>query len=277
MIAGSADDTLDRIRRALDAALEVLTPFTPGSVAFHDKGGGDPLTDADHAVNDVLRSLLPHGDEGWLSEETVDDAERLGRSRVWVVDPLDGTREFVAGIPEWCVSIGLVEDGEAVAGGVANPQTGEIVVGAVTLGVTYNGTPAQISRRDAVTGATVLASRSEVKRGEWEHLAGAPFTVRAMGSVAYKLALVAAGQADATWTVVPKNEWDVAAGTALVLAAGGTVYTLDGQRPRFNNPSPLLRGLVAHGPHLRVEVEAEVTRAAALRAERKAAEKGGTA
>ena len=125
------DATLRRIEEALGEAARVLVPFIPGAVAFDDKGGGDPVTAADRALNELLRDLLPRADEGWLSEETVDDLSRLGKRRVWVVDPLDGTREFVAGIPQWSVSIGLVEDGQPVAGGVLNPATGEQFLGAV--------------------------------------------------------------------------------------------------------------------------------------------------
>ena len=81
--------------------------------------------------------------EGWLSEEDVDDLGRLSKQVVWVVDPLDGTREFVDGIPEWCISVGLVVDGIAVAGGVCNPATNELFLGGLKSGVTYNGRPAQ--------------------------------------------------------------------------------------------------------------------------------------
>src|SRR5205085_7226002 len=95
-----------------------------------------------------------------------------------------------------------------------------------------------------------LASRSEATRGEWERFRGREFHVRPVGSVAYKLALVAAGLADATWTLVPKHEWDIAAGVALVQAAGGTVYSLECEPLSFNKKNPWLSGLIAHGPDL---------------------------
>ena len=104
-------DDLLRIEGALARAVEVVSRFTPGEVEHVLKSGGDPLTEADTAINDVLFEALPVDGEGWLSEETADDPSRVERSRVWVVDPLDGTREFVAGVPEWCISIGLIEDG----------------------------------------------------------------------------------------------------------------------------------------------------------------------
>jgi myo-inositol-1(or 4)-monophosphatase len=132
--------------------------------------------------------------------------------------------------------------------------TNEIFIGSRESGVTYNGKPAQPSQRKELKGSMVLASRSEVKRGEWKQFESANFKVRPMGSVAYKLALVSAGLADITFTLVPKNEWDVAAGAALVESAGGWVRTLDNQPLRCNNRNPLLSGLLAGGPHLREEL-----------------------
>lgn len=252
--AAGDDDVLERIAAALGTAAAVLSRFTPGAVETTDKGGGEPVTAADHAVDRALRETLPRDGEGWLSEETEDDPERLTREWVWVVDPLDGTHEFVDGIPEWCVSVGLVVGGRAVAGGIHNPASGETVLGSLRRGATYNGEPATVSRCASLARATVAASRSETRRGEWERFRGAPFAMRPMGSVAYKLAMVAAGRVDATWTLVPKHEWDVAAGVALVRAAGGTVYDLTGREPAFNQARPRLRGLVAHPPALTLPI-----------------------
>ena len=244
---GDLPAVLARIHAGLEAAVEILRGFRAGGVLAEAKPGGrGPVTEADRAVDEALARILPRDGEGWLSEESRDDRSRLSRRRVWAVDPLDGTKEFVEGIPEWCVSVGFVEDGRAVAGGVANPATGEQVLGAVGHGVTYNGRPARVSDRRDVQGAVVLASRSEVSRGDWDRYRGAPFTVKPMGSVAYKMALVAAGVADATWTLAPKHEWDVAAGVALVTAAGGHVRTLDGSPLLFNQERPWLSGLAAY-------------------------------
>ena len=114
---------LDRIEAALEAAGRVAKAYTPGAVSVAYKQGDDPVTKADMEIDHVLRTMLPQDDEGWLSEETVDDPVRLTHGRIWIVDPLDGTREFVSGIPAWGISIGYVIDGEAVAGGVYNPAT----------------------------------------------------------------------------------------------------------------------------------------------------------
>jgi myo-inositol-1(or 4)-monophosphatase len=251
----SRDRDLERIREGLDRARSILDGFTAGAVEHRIKQGDDPVTAADLEVNEALLACLPQDGEGWLSEETVDDPRRLECERVWVVDPLDGTREFVQGIPEWCVSIGLVERGRAVAGGICNPSTGNTIVGSLETGVTLNGESCRTRALDALAACEILASRSEVKRGEWERFESAPFRVQPMGSVANKMSLVAAGLADATWTLVPKHEWDVAAGTALVEAAGGSVWTPDGGRPLFNRRTPRFPGLLAAPASLRLTIE----------------------
>ena len=159
-----------------------------------------------------------------------------------------GTREFVKGIPEFCASIGFVENGRPVAGGIYNPATDETFLGSIDSGVTYNGKPSQPSQRKTLEGALVLASRSEVKRGEWKPFENTGLNIRPMGSVAYKLALVSVGLADVTFTLTPKNEWDVVAGAALVESAGAFVSTLENTPLRCNNRNPLLSGLLASAP-----------------------------
>jgi myo-inositol-1(or 4)-monophosphatase len=242
---------LSRIREALAVADSILKGFTPGAVEARLKAGDDPVTEADIAVDRALRSLLVDDGEGWLSEETADRPDRIAKSRLWIVDPIDGTREFVSGIPEWCVSIGYVVDGEAVAGGILNRAAGQTITGSISTGVRLNGSEVRVRGATRLTDALVLASRSEVNRGEWKRFDGAPFSVRPLGSIAYKLALVASGLADATWTLVPKNEWDIAAGVALVRSAGGIACTLDWTPPRFNGSlDTLVNGLVAGGERL---------------------------
>lgn len=245
---------LERIHAAIEASRPVFARFTPGAIETEYKVGHDPVTEADRALDAALRKELLREDEGWLSEESVDDPVRLKRSRVWVVDPLDGTREFVEGIPEFCVSIGYVENGNPVAGGIYNPATDETFLGSVDSGVLYNGKPAQPTQRKNLAGALVLASRSEVKRGEWKAFENSSLSIRPMGSVAYKLALVSTGLADVTFTLTPKNEWDVVAGAALVESAGGFVSTLEKTSFTANRRDPLLSGLLACGPFLKDEL-----------------------
>jgi myo-inositol-1(or 4)-monophosphatase len=254
MASHSNVETLQRIQSALQAASVVFSRFTSGAIESEYKAGHDPVTEADKAVDTVLRMELLRAGEGWLSEESVDDFTRLEKSRVWVVDPLDGTREFITGIPEFCVSVAMVENGHPVAGGICNPATNETFLGSLDSGMTYNGKPARASQRTSLDGALVLASRSEVKRGEWKPFEKTCFKIRPMGSVAYKLALVSAGLADATFTLTSKHEWDVAAGIALVESAGGFVRTLENTPFRCNNKEPRISGLVAGSRLLREEL-----------------------
>ncbi len=229
----------------MEVATAVAMKFMPCAFAMNDDGGRDVITEADRAISDALRRALLAPNEGWLSEEDPDDKTRLSCRVVWIVDPLDGTREFVDGVPEWSISIGLIADGIAVAGGVCNPATGELFLGSLSLGVTYNSQPVRTGIRASLDGALVLASRREYSRGEWARFEGRQFSIKPTGSVAYKLALVSAGLADATWTLSPKHEWDVAAGVALVNSAGGRVGCIHNADLRFNARETLLPGLAA--------------------------------
>src|SRR5579864_5318682 len=237
---------ISKIVDALEAGGKLYQSRSMDSVRVEHKSGGDPVTDAEREVNQLLFKALVSEGEGWFSEESADSADRLRCSRIWLVDPLDGTKEYVARIPEWCISIALLEEGELVAGGVLNPLTDELFYGSPETGVVYQDRSGRGFNRNSAASELplVLASRSECKRGEWERFRSSPIRLHPMGSVAYKLALVAAGKADSTWTLVPKHEWDIAAGVALLLAARGTVVRKDGVPPSFNQKNPLLPGLV---------------------------------
>ncbi len=246
-------EAVERIQSALEATKAVFSRYTPGEVEAEYKAGHDPVTEADRTLDAVIRQNLLRAGEGWLSEESADDLSRLDCQRGWIVDPLDGTREFVEGVPEFCVSIAMVDHGRPVAGGIYNPVTGEVFLGSLDCGLTYNGDSVRASQRTALTGATVLASRSEIKRGEWQVFENSPFSVQPMGSVAYKLARVSAGLADITFTLTPKHMWDVAGGAALISSAGGFVQTLDSALA-CNRGDSLISGLIACGPLLKDEL-----------------------
>jgi myo-inositol-1(or 4)-monophosphatase len=259
-VTSARADDLARIDDALAVARRVLTAFVAGAVRARSKAGGSLVTEADLAVDSALAPVLCRSGEGWLSEETADGTERLAARRVWVVDPIDGTRHFVDGSDEWSVSIALVEDGEAVAGGVTLPARDLTIVGALGLGVRVDGRPARVRSGLTLARAEILVSRSEHERGEWADCRDAPFGLRPQGSIAAKLALVAGGLADATWTLRPRHEWDIAAGVALVAAAGGEVWIPHGGAPRFNQPRPILPGVCAAPPDLAPEIRAWLAR-----------------
>lgn len=213
------------------------------------KANNDPLTEADLLANHILKSQLlnrfPH--DGWLSEETVDDANRLTCQRTWIVDPIDGTKEFVQGIPEFAISIALVENGLPVLAAVLNPMTQELFHAIKGQGAWLNNTRIHC-HTSSPERLILLASRTEMADGSWHDFCK-HHDVRAVGSIAYKLALIAAGVAHATFSLGPKNEWDIAAGTLLVQEAGGVVTDKFKNALLFNQPNVLVNSIVAasHG------------------------------
>lgn len=209
----------------------------------------DPVTSADRAADDSLRQDLRQAfpDYGWLSEETVDDAVRLQQQTVWIVDPIDGTKEFLDGIPEFVVSIALVTDGVPVVGVIYNPSKDELYGAVQGGGAFLNGKRVFCTETADLRAASLIVSRSEDARGEIDPLREHLGQVRPVGSVAYKLAVVAAGSADLNVSVQPKNEWDVCAGDLLVREAGGHMVDLEGEVRRYNQADPLIRGGLAAG------------------------------
>jgi myo-inositol-1(or 4)-monophosphatase len=240
------DRELETATTAARAAGQVLLRYYGSQYKVAEKSADNPVTAADLEANATLKAAIlgAFPDDGWLSEETADSDERLDRRRVWIVDPLDGTKEFISEIPEFCVCIALVEDGAPRIAVEFNPVRDELFTARKGSGAFLNGQPIHVSQQVDLRHASVLASRSEEARGEWESYKSR-MRVELTGSVAYKFALVASGAHDATFTLTPKNEWDVCAGTLLVAEAGGMVTDPDGRAIRFNNRDTLLPGLVA--------------------------------
>ena len=248
-MTNDTDDYLARIAAALEESVELASTFSPSSVYVQHKGRDGPVTEADHALDELLHDTLVRPGEGWLSEETVDDGHRIGMERVWVVDPIDGTRGFLAGRPEWCVSVAMSVDGVIGAAGIVNPWANETFLAARGGDMRLNGQTARVNDHDELSSdVTVLGSRAEIRWGMWNRFRGAPFKVQTLGSIAYKMALVAAGKADAVISLEPKNEWDVAAGALLVEAAGGVVTDAEGRPMQFNRRDTLIDGVIAAGP-----------------------------
>ena len=246
----SGDDLkreLTLAKKAARVAGEILRGhWRRGGYEIGSKGVDNPVTAADLEADRALKKLLhdPFPEYGWLSEETVDNDARLKCRRVWIVDPLDGTKEFINGIPEFSVAIALVEDGVPVLGVTYNPIKREMYWAARGVGCYLNAHRVHVTRTRTLKRATVLASRSETARGEWQVFHGM-LKVSPTGSVAYKLAMVAAGKGDATFTRSPKSEWDIASGAALIIEAGGVITDIKGREIRFNQRSVKLEGLIA--------------------------------
>jgi len=231
---------------AARAAGALVRHWYEGTVTVRDKSHDNPLTEADTEANQCIHehisTAFPH--DGWLSEETKDSPGRLHKARVWIIDPLDGTKEFLLRIPEFCVCIALAEAGQPVLGVSYNPVTDELFAGGPGHGVTLNGAAVHVSDVRDLARARMLASRSETKRGEWTEFE-AELSVEVTGSVAFKLALIAAGRGDATFSLTPKNEWDICAGAALIAGAGGRITDRHGDLLRFNQPDPWRPGIIA--------------------------------
>jgi myo-inositol-1(or 4)-monophosphatase len=234
-------------QEAARAAGQVVSRWYDGDYTVRHKGHDSPVTEADTEANQAIHTLISRSfpQDGWLSEETRDSDARLSKQRVWVVDPLDGTKEFINHIPEFCVCVALVEGDEAVVGVSYNPVADEMFAAAQGGGATLNGAPVRVSTVTDVGAACFLASRSESARGEWAEFQSR-LRVKLTGSVAYKLSLIAAGRGDATFSLKPKNEWDICAGTALITAGGGRITDRYGLPLRFNQRSDtLLPGIIA--------------------------------
>ena len=242
----------DELKLAMEAARSagaLTLKYYQGRYELSDKGHDNPVTTADLEADAHLKEMLlgTYPDYGWLSEETADNPARLERETVWIVDPIDGTKEFVEGVPEFVVSIALVEGGEPTVAAMYNPAADELFVAARGGGSFLNGKRVFCTNLSNLGQAALIVSRSETKRGEIDPFLPHLREVRPIGSVAYKLALVAAGRADLNISVQPKNEWDVCAGDLLVREGGGQMLDLEGQVRLYNQEDPHIKGGLVAG------------------------------
>ncbi len=246
------------LKLAINASLkagEIIMQYYCDDYEIKEKGYHNPVTTADKEADSYLKSTLMSArpQYGWLSEETVDSKNRLNKEKVWIVDPLDGTKEFIEGVPQFVVSIALVEKGIPIIGVLHNPVTKETFHAAKGEGAYLNQGQYRCSIKDSTRDMVILNSRSETRRGLWEPYKKHFKELRPIGSVAYKMGLTAIGKADIFATLRPKNEWDICAGTCLINEAGGKVINLNGKDITFNNQKTLIEpGLIA-GYNLSVE------------------------
>jgi myo-inositol-1(or 4)-monophosphatase len=208
-----------------------------------EKVPGSPVCEVDLEVDALLRerlgALLP--DAGWLSEETADNADRLADRRIWVVDPIDGTRDYIRGRPGWSVSVALVEDGQPVIGVLDAPARGEVWIAEAGKGARLNGAPIRAGARDRLPGARVPADQLPKVDADL-------VMVAKPNSIALRIAMVAAGQADLLATIRWGHEWDVAAAVLLAREAGAAITDAFGRPLAFNTPSAQAFGVLASAP-----------------------------
>jgi len=234
----------DVLCQAILKAKEALLDIVKNGFEKAFKEHNDPVTTGDLTVNSILQEELTQAfpEIGWLSEETKDNLERLNKEKVWIVDPVDGTKEFVMGLPEYAISVALVENGRPVIGVVLNTLKDEIYSAILGEGAFLNGQRIHVNSK-LPDKPVIVASRSEDKRGEWEDFKEVAEVV-ITGSIAYKLALVASGDADATFSLGPKHEWDIAAGHLIVEEAGGIVSDKYGESFIYNQENTLVNSIV---------------------------------
>lgn len=208
-----------------------------------EKVPGQPVCDVDLEVDAFLRDQLTalDPDAGWLSEETVDLSDRIERRRLWVVDPIDGTRDYVRGRPGWCVSVALVEDRVPVLGALAAPLRNELWTASRGQGSWCNGRRLRVSDRTELSGARVPADTlPKIDRDL--------VPVARPNSIALRIAMVAAGEADLLATLRWGHEWDIAAAALVAQEAGATVTGALGQPLAFNTASGEAFGVLIAAP-----------------------------
>jgi myo-inositol-1(or 4)-monophosphatase len=247
MHSSDLDADLALARRAARQAGALVMRHFRSAPEVHFKAPDQPVTLADLEADRALRELLlgerPH--YGWLSEESEDSRARLSRSRVWVVDPIDGTNSFVAGRPDFVVSVGLVQDGVAVAGVVLNPASGALYEARRGGGARRDGEPIRVATRlPAGARGIMLASPTEVANGGLDPYRGA-WDVVPLGSTAHRMVRVADGAGHLFFSRRGRQEWDVCAAALILEEAGGVATHADGTPFRFNQPRPTVAGIAA--------------------------------
>jgi myo-inositol-1(or 4)-monophosphatase len=236
---------LEVLRKAVRQAGQQALKLAAEGFETHIKKDRSPVTTADLAVNQILHEVLlaafPH--DAWLSEETPDDPRRLENKRVWIIDPIDGTKYFMRGVPQYAISVALVESHQPVVAAVYNPATDELFSAVRGMGAWLNDQPIHVTpARDG--RPLILVNPPALERGVFRAIEAAA-ECRPMGSIAYTLALVSAGRADATLNLDGLNEWDVAGGVLLIEEAGGTVMDRNGSPLSFNQSKTTIRGILA--------------------------------
>lgn len=241
---------LDLLIDAAQQAGRIATGFFDASAEVWDKpDNAGPVTEADLAVDRMLRSdlLAARPDYGWLSEETEDDPARLETERQFIVDPIDGTRAFINKSRDWSHSLAIAENGIITHAVVFLPLRDELYSAALGHGAHLNGAPICTTRQQQLDGATVLAARPNMSPEHWQGNQTPPMKRHFRSSLAYRLSLVGAGRFDAMLTLRPSWEWDIAAGGLIVQEASGTSTDRTGQPLRYNNPHPMVNGILAAG------------------------------
>ncbi|MEM6626735.1 MAG: 3'(2'),5'-bisphosphate nucleotidase CysQ [Pseudomonadota bacterium] len=236
----------------LEAGALALDWYQKGAEAW-DKTPGHPVTEADIAVNDLLaqRLNMARPDYGWLSEETKDDPRDRDMTRVFVVDPIDGTRAFMRREPYFCVAAARLEGDKPVAAAIFNPATDELFEAAIGGGAKLNGEPIRAGDASQIKNCRMIGHANMFKHPAWPKAwPRMELNLPVPNAIAYRIALVASGRWHGAIALSSKSDWDLAAATLILEEAGG-VCTDHCARPfSFNGKNPAQRSVVAAGAAL---------------------------
>ncbi|WP_425468377.1 inositol monophosphatase family protein [Phaeobacter marinintestinus] len=252
----------DDLTLLIDAAQEagrIATSFSGKDARRWDKPeGAGPVTEADLAVNDMLEADLKAArpDYGWLSEETEDNSDRLGKERVFIIDPIDGTRSFAEGSNTWAHALAIADKGRVVAGVIYLPKRDLLYSAALGQGAFLNGNPITVRPKDDLISSEILAARPNLAAYHWTSGEAPEFGRAYRPSLAYRMALVAQGRYDGMLTLRPSWEWDIAAGDLILNEAGAVCTDRTGSTLIFNNPHPQLDGVIAASPNVHAQLYA---------------------
>ncbi len=241
---------------------EIACSYSGKDATRWDKpDGAGPVTEADLAVNAMLEQRLQEArpDYGWLSEETEDTTDRLNCDRVFIIDPIDGTRSFVEGSSTWAHALAVADKGVVTAAVIYLPLRDLMYVASTGQGAFLNDRPIAPSQPPNMRSADILAARPNLQPAHWKNGQVPGFQRSYRPSLAYRMALVAQGRFDAMLTLRPSWEWDIAAGDLILREAGASCSDRHGAPLIFNNPQPKLDGVVAAGPALHREICAALT------------------
>ncbi|VAW00573.1 FIG043197: Inositol monophosphatase family protein [hydrothermal vent metagenome] len=251
MIHNPASDDLQLLQMAAREAGKIAMQWflDPGKV--WDKGNNHPVTEADLAIDTYLREHLLGARQtyGWLSEETIDDRSRLVAPRVFVVDPIDGTRAFIQAKPHFTICLAVVENGEAITGVVFNPALDEMYVAQKGQGAKLNGQQIFVSQTTQLADCNMIANEGLFRQKHWKRQ-WPKMRCATRNSMAYRMVLVASGNWDATLTLRPKSDWDLAAAGLIAQEAGAVVSDPMGQDFCYNLPSTSKSGVICAGVNL---------------------------
>jgi len=258
-----ANEDIVLIESAVREAGEIARRYYGKEYRRWSKSRGEPVTEADIAIDKHLRERLEAArpNYGWLSEETGKDLSRLDTERMFIVDPIDGTTAFLKERPHFSISVGIAEKGRSVTGVVYNPILDEFFSAAAGGGARLNGESIRVSACSKLEGCRIVGQKDLFAHPRWTEPPLEPWPVmhiESRSSVAYRMALVAAGQFDAAVILDAKHDWDMAAGDVIVREAGGRVTDKEGKPLRFGNPDGIQRSLVCAGPALHGQILARL-------------------